>query len=115
MNSETEEVKREGREVERLQQSRKATVHRKEDRGHHTRGEEENAKVGRWVASREHLPPAVRRACLQQSVLDRYFRQVTYMRKGWSTHQCGGAVIRASIAMVHHGSMCALCSVPSLW
>ena len=71
--------------------------------------------MGRWVASREHLPPAVRRACLQQSVLDRYFRQVTYMRKGWSTHQCGGAVIRASIAMVQHGSMCALCSVPSLW
>ena len=64
MNSETEEVKREGREVERLQQSRTATVHRKEDRGHDTRGEEEDARVGRWVAS-----------CLQQSVLlckDRY-------------------------------------------
>ena len=99
MNSETEEVKREGREVERLQQSRKATVHRKEDRGHHTRGEGENAKVGRWVASREHLPPAVRRACLQQSLLDGYFRQVTYMRKGWSTHR-GGASCK--IAMVQH-------------
>ena len=102
MNSETDEVKREGREVERLQQSRKATVHRKEDRGHHTRGEKEDAKVGRWVASREHLPPAVRRACLQQSLLDGYFRQVTYIPKGWSTHHCGGAVIRASIAMVQH-------------
>ena len=56
--------------------------------------------MGRWVASREHLPPAVRRACLQQ-LLDGYFRQVTYMRKGWSTHR-GGASIRASIAMVQH-------------
>ena len=84
MNSETDEVKREGREVERLQQSKTATVHRKEDRGHATRGEEEDARVGRWVAS-----------CLQQSVLDGYFRQVTYMRKGWSTHR-GGASCKKS-------------------
>ena len=55
--------------------------------------------MGRWVASREHLPPAVRRACLQQSLLDGYFRQVTYMRKGWSTHR-GGASCK--IAMVQH-------------